>query len=201
MFKQDKKNKEKDSADDSASVATSAKGANLAQASRPIVSDEPKDDGGLAEIKKNLEECRQKAEDNLAGWKRARADYDNLKKEFEGQKSALIKFANLQVMLDLLPIMNNFDKAFSHVPEKEKDSAWVVGLSQIKKQLEDLAAAQGVEKIKTEGEAFNPALHEAMGQEKKEGIAEGMILQEVKAGYKMNGRVIEPAGVIVAHNT
>jgi len=147
----------------------------------------------LTKTDKLKEECA----DNLSGWKRAQADYQNLLKESSLQKVDLIKNANQTLILELLPILDNFKMAFSQIPEEETDGAWVVGFSHIKKQFEDLLISYGVEVIKTVGEQFNPEEHEAIESREEKDKIDDLILEERKAGYRLNGKVIQVANVIV----
>lgn len=144
-----------------------------------------------------IERLKKQVEENLAGWKRARADYDNLKKDIAKERAEFINFANVNLLMELLPIMDNFRAAFNSVPENDKKSAWVVGLGHIKKQFEDFLKNNGVEQIKTVGEKFDPELHEAVGREKIENQEADVIIKEVKAGYKLHGKVIQAAKVVV----
>ncbi|MFH0857000.1 MAG: nucleotide exchange factor GrpE [bacterium] len=190
------------------------------------------------EIKKEEEECEKSISDleaaekkmaeYLDGWKRAKADYMNLKKEAEQRYKDLIKFANAGLILELLPVLDNFKLAVMHIPESEKNADWVIGIMHIKKQFEDILKNLGIEEIKTVGEKFNPELHEAVGREsafasssaeaaagkeRKEGEegkipltpftkggtqGDDIIIKEVRAGYTMHGKVIQAARVIVS---
>ena len=86
---------------------------------------------------KDKEDLEKKCEEYLNGWKRAMADYQNLVKDVAKERLEFVKFANQSLILEFLLILDNFKLAFSKIPEKEKDGAWVVGFSHIKKQLED----------------------------------------------------------------
>jgi len=143
------------------------------------------------DLKKKLEECEKKSQEYLAGWQRSRADFLNYKKEEAARMEELVKFANTELILRLLPILDNFD-----IAEKSligKDSPELKGFLQIKAQLLDFLKSQGVEKIKSVGEKFDPALHEAVGEES--GQESGKIIEEIQKGYKLYGRVIRPAKV------
>lgn len=160
-----------------------------------------------------LETAQEKMQEYLDGWKRAKADYLNLKKEAEQRHQDLIKFANASLILELLPVLDNFKLAVCHIPAEEKKADWVIGIMHIKKQFEDILKNLGIEEINTIGEKFNPALHEAVGREEKyeegkegeEGkddqeVEEGtgdIIVKELRAGYTLHGKVIQAAKVIV----
>lgn len=150
----------------------------------------------MAEEKKeiNLEELQQQCQEYLAGWQRAKADYANLKKESESKQKEIVSFVKTGLVVELIPILDNLQKAMTHVPADQQEQNWVKGIFHIKKQIEDLLLEHGLEKIKTVGEKFDPNLHEAISS--KEG-AEGMVLEEISSGYQLDGKTVVPAKVIV----
>ena len=146
-----------------------------------------------------LKIAKEKMEEYLNGWKRAKADYSNLKKEFEKKEKEIVQFANATLILDIMPIYDNFKLAWKHIPEEhKKNNDWLKGIEAIKKQFSDLLKKLGLEEISTEGKKFDPELHEAVAKEKVEGKESGIILEEIKSGYKLYDKVLEPAKVKVA---
>ena len=152
--------------------------------------------------KKDLQEelilLQHKAEEYLDGWKRAKADYLNLKKDSEKYQLEMIQYANAALIAQLLPIFDHYKLAWQHVPDDQKKTDWVVGFAHIKKQLEDFFRNLGIAEIKTLGEKFKPEFHEAASHEAKAGIETDIIFEEVKPGYTLHGKVIYPAKVKVA---
>lgn len=147
----------------------------------------------LKKLQDELETTKKLAEEYLNGWKRTKADYLNREREIEKEKITWIKFANLELILNLLPILDSFDQSVKNLPDNLKKEEWTNGILKIKEQFENFLKAQGVEKIKTIGEKFNPELHEAIEKhgEKNE------IVEEIQAGYTMHGQVIRPAKIII----
>jgi molecular chaperone GrpE len=143
-----------------------------------------------------LEQLKAQCDEYLNGWKRAKADYINLKKETEEKQAMLFEFANATLLMEILPIYDNLKKAIALAGEEKNN--WLEGIKQIKKQFEDLLKDYGIEEIKTVGEKFNPEFHEAVGREKKEGVEPDVIISEASTGYLMKGKVLVPAKVIVA---
>jgi molecular chaperone GrpE len=149
--------------------------------------------------KSELEIAKQKMEEYLNGWKRAKADYINLKKETEKKQGEMIQFANAAMILEILPIYDNFKLAWQHIPqEHKKNDEWLKGIEQIKKQFAELLKNVGIEEIKTVGEKFDPEVHEAVAKEKKEDMESDTVFEEIKGGYKLYDKVLEPAKVKVA---
>lgn len=152
----------------------------------------------IEELKKQLELTQKKSEEHLNGWKRAKADYINFKKDTEKQNQELIQFANAALIVQILPIFEHFKKALAHIPKEQAESGWVMGIINIKKQFVDFLKKLGVEEIKTVGEKFNPSLHEAASHEEKEGFETDVIFEEVESGYTLYGQLLKPAKVKVA---
>jgi len=149
-------------------------------------------------INKEFEVLRRNAEDNLAGWKRAKADYENLKRRTEEEKEKTAELLNAELILGILPIIDNFENAYKNVPEEIKDNDWVKGIALIKSQLEKFLQDNEVCVIESRGEDFNPRWHEAI--ESINSVEEkGKIIEEVQKGYKFKNKVIRPARVKVAN--
>ena len=148
------------------------------------------------DMEKQITELKAQCDEYLNGWKRAKADYINFKKETESRQQMLFEFANATLLMEVLPIYDNFKKAITSAGEEKNN--WLEGIKQIKKQMEDLLKDHGIEEIKTAGEKFNPEFHEAISKEKKEGFEPGMIIAESNSGYLLKGKVLVAAKVIVA---
>lgn len=156
---------------------------------------EPQDE--CSHLREELEQAKTLADNNMDGWKRARADYLNLKKDAEKEKTELAQFANLSLVFELLPVADNFDRAFMHIPDDAQKQEWVKGILGIRQQLQSLLQGIGLEQVKVDG-AFNPELHEAVSHEKREGVASDTIIEVVEPGYALHGRLVRPAKVKVA---
>lgn len=152
----------------------------------------------LEELKKKLEECEKLKEEYLAGWQRARADLLNYKKEELERIGELIKYADVGLILKILPILDNFEIAEKKLPESLKNNENVKGILQIKNQIQDFLKNQGVEEIKSVGEKFDPNLHEVFEEVEIKDKEPGIIVEEIQKGYKINGRLLRPAKVKVS---
>jgi len=134
---------------------------------------------------------------NLAGWKKALADYQNLEKDMEKRLSDMDNYVSGNIILELLPIFDNYQTAISHIPAEEKDKSWAVGLEHILKMWEGFLAERGVNKINTKGAQFDPNLHESVGQITDNDMEDQIIVEEKLAGYSANNKVLRPAKVII----
>lgn len=145
-----------------------------------------------------VEKLKNLTDEYLNGWKRAKADYLNLKKDMEKQLSQSAQFAAAATILELLPIADHFKLAMDHIPQEEKQKEWVKGIVHINKEFYDMLKKFGIETIETVGKEFNPELHEAVSREKKEGVKPHTILKELTPGYKLFDKVLQHAKVHVA---
>lgn len=140
----------------------------------------------------------QQVQEHLDGWKRAKADYLNLKKQAEKDKQDIAQFAQASAVLAFLPIYDNLKLATKHIPDDQREQEWVKGIQHILRQFEETLRTMQIEPIKSEGETFDPTLHYAVSKTKKDGAAPGTIVAEQKTGWKIGDRVLEPSQVIVA---
>jgi len=143
----------------------------------------------IKRLKEKLKLCQKEKNEYLEGWQRAKADLINFKKEQERRMADYYKFANENLILEILPVLDSFEEALKH----SKDE----GLFQIYNQLKSILKTNGLEEIKALGEQFNPEFHEAVG-EVKSNKKEGTIIEETQKGYKLHGKVIRPSRVKVA---
>lgn len=160
--------------------------------------------GGEAESeavgKKARTEPVENAEKYLDSWKRCQADFENYKKAQAKMMGEFRKYATLDMILQILPVLDNFNASLDHVPENEKNNAWVTGITCIKKQLADILKNNGVEEIEVkEGDEFSPYIHEAITNDQETITKEkkNIIKKVVQRGYKIDGKVIRAAKVVV----
>lgn len=124
------------------------------------------------------------------------ADYDNFKRAKKDQELAK-QFRSQSLLTDLLPVMDNFDRALAVETKSEESASLLKGLEMVKKSLADAVASEGLEEIKAVGEPFDPHFHQAVMQESDADSEPGTVLQELQKGYTLNGRVLRPAMVKV----
>jgi molecular chaperone GrpE len=137
---------------------------------------------------------KERAEKYLASWQRCQADWVNYKQRAEQEKRDVIEFANSTFVCNLLPIVDDLERAFASIPADLEESSWTEGIRLIYNKLRANLEAQGLTEIQTRGEPFDPHLHEAiMQQDGKEGV----IIEELQKGYKFKEKVIRPAMVTV----
>ena len=145
-------------------------------------------------LEQALVEEREKAEKYLANWQRCQADFVNYKQRAEQEKKEIIDFANSALISNLLPIMDDLERAFASVPAELDESSWTEGIKLIYNKLKATLEAQGLTEIKAKGELFDTHLHEAVMQQEGE---DGIVIEETQKGYKFKEKVIRPSLVIV----
>ncbi|QQS20101.1 nucleotide exchange factor GrpE [Candidatus Saccharibacteria bacterium] len=129
---------------------------------------------------------------------RERADATNIRRRHEEQIVSLRSTVKVSVVKDLLPIIDNFERALKHIPKDLTENDFVKGIEGVVKQFEKTLADIGVERIKTLGEPFDPHLHEAVSMEEGDGKQE-IVSEELQSGYRLGNDVIRHAMVRVKY--
>jgi len=151
-------------------------------------------DEDIETLQQALADEREKAEKYLSNWQRSQADFVNYKQRTEQEKKEIIEFANSTLISNLLPIMDDLERAFASVPAELNESNWTEGIKLIYDKIKATLEAQGLTEIKARGEPFDPHLHEAVMQREGE---DGMVVEEMQKGYRYKEKVIRPSLVIV----
>jgi molecular chaperone GrpE len=141
-------------------------------------------------------EADQQVEELTQALQRERADAVNLRRRHGEEIASLRTRVKASVIEDLLPVIDNFERALKHVPKELEDNDYVKGVQGVVKQFEKTLADIGVERIKTVGEPFDPHVHEAVSAEEGDGDQE-VVSEELQAGYKIGDEVIRHAMVKV----
>lgn len=152
----------------------------------------------IAQLETELASERARADDLMDKSQRMAAEFQNSRRRQEKQLAEEIDRAGAHLVKRLLPIVDDFDLAFSNVPaDLATGSAWVDGFHQIQKKLHALLEEEGVAPMARDGE-FDPALHEAVTSEVSDSVPSGHIVGTLRTGYTHRGRVLRPALVRVA---
>jgi molecular chaperone GrpE len=146
----------------------------------------------VSETKQLQEELRRERDMRL----RALADFDNYRKRIERERAGAAQSGKRDIVLKLLDLADNFDRAFQHAGEAP--GSWVEGLQSIQRKLLALLEAQGVTSFESLGEPFDPERHEAIGTVESDRHEPGSVAEEVQRGYRWGDTVLRPARVRVA---
>lgn len=173
---------------------------NKKQNNNPPTS-EPVERSEMDLLKEQIAKLEKEKEEYLNGWKRAKADSINQQKDELKRMEEIMKFANADIIKDLLLVLDSFELSLlaTKDPEAKNSSASSLqeGMKVIYSQFEKILNKHGLEKIKALGEKFDPALHEAMMQEESDKES-GTILEEMVSGWTLNGRVVRPTKVKIS---
>lgn len=146
--------------------------------------------------KPTIAELQQQIADLTDALQRERADVINVRRQHEDQLANLKDLLKANVVRDLLPVIDNFERALKHVPKDLENNDYVKGVQGIVKQFEDTLTQMGVQRIKTVGEVFDPVVHEAVSMEDGDGVIE-IVCEELQSGYQLGEQVIRHAMVKV----
>jgi len=147
----------------------------------------------MAKEKKKKEEKKDELEILL---QRVQADFINYKNRVQSERSDFLKMAKKDLILEIIPVLDNFSRAFHNIPEEIEENDWVQGVNHIQKQIEEVLRSEGLEKINI-NEAFDYEKHEAIGFEDSKDKKDGEIIRELECGYLLNGKIIRPAKVVI----
>ena len=162
-----------------------------AAAGEAIDRQEPDDVEGL---RTRLEEEKQRAGKHYESWQRSAADYQNYKRRMEEERREVARLASVSLIINLLPLMDDIERALKNVDPKLSGLTWIDGIWMIYRKFEAVLQNAGVTEIEADAQQFDPTVHEAISEVDGE---EGKVLSVVQKGYKLGDRVIRPAMVVV----
>lgn len=151
----------------------------------------PQNAGALEE---QLAREKERAESYYASWQRAAADYQNFKRRVDQERSELSQIANASLMINLLPIVDDLERALENVDAHLAGLTWLDGVRLIHRKFQALLEMYGVTEIAADGQDFDPNVHEAVMYAEGES---GKVLNVAQKGYLLGGRVLRPAMVVV----
>lgn len=164
--------------------------------------------GKAPEIEEKVAISKKEYDDLIAGCKekndledkmvRAHAEFENARKRIERDKIDFAKYANERMILEFLPILDNLEIAEKHIKEAKDFKAVQEGVDMIQGQIQEFMKDLGVERIKSEGEVFDPHVHEPLMVDPASDKEDGIILEELKPGYRLNGKLLRPAMVKIS---
>lgn len=157
----------------------------------PTAAETQTEESLLAQLQSDLERFRDLA-------LRSQADFENFRKRAIRDKEDAVKYANASFLERLIPILDNFELGLNAARVDAANSPILMGMDMVSKQLVDFLAQSGVEPVEAEGEPFDPNLHEAVAQEASTEFAEGVVIRQLRRGYKLKDRLIRPATVVVS---
>jgi molecular chaperone GrpE len=158
--------------------------------------------------KKNIEfeQLQNRVNELESQLKRAVADYQNLERRISEGRSEMVSYVGAELIKKLIPTLDHLEQALGGTSEEEKGSGWFKGVELVVKEFKQVLSQEGLDEIPADG-VFDPSLHEAVDTrvpspaEASEGKRENTILEVVRKGYNLNGKVIRPAQVVVGRKS
>ncbi|GIQ69712.1 nucleotide exchange factor GrpE [Xylanibacillus composti] len=129
---------------------------------------------------------------------RLQADYDNFRRRTRQEKEEFAKYASSRLLEELLPVVDNFQRALTASSENSDYEALSKGVDMIYRQFEQILEQEGLQPIEAVGQPFNPELHQAIMQVESDEHDEGIVVEEVQKGYKLKDKVLRPSMVKVS---
>ena len=145
-----------------------------------------------------LETLKAEADKNLDGWQRTLAEFQNYKRRVTREQQELRKRAALGTLGDLLPIIDDFERALANIPEELEGNAWVDGVALIETKFYKLLEEYDVEVLDPVGEEFDPNHHQAIGTAESDQYQSGQVIETLQKGYLSGKTLLRPALVTVA---
>lgn len=145
----------------------------------------------MTKPKKSDHILNSQVEELTADLKRIHADFINFRRRSEEQRGEIVELVKQDVILQVLPLLDNISRALEHMPKDLQKHSWAAGVAKVAKQSQQTLAQLGIERIKALGEIFDPNIHEAIGGEGEK------VIQELQPGYKLGSKIIRPAIVKV----
>ncbi|MCP8304384.1 MAG: nucleotide exchange factor GrpE [archaeon] len=154
----------------------------------------------LDELRKALEEERSKTEDYLNRLRYLQADFDNYKKRVDRDMLELVKYGNERLIVKLLDTVDDLERAVISCREAKDKEALLKGVEIVLKELKETLRKEGLEEIDAVGDTFDPNLHDAVDKIETNDYPTNTIVEEIRKGYLLNGKLIRPSMVKVALN-
>lgn len=151
-----------------------------------------------AALKQLVEQERAKSAEYLDNWRRAAADLANYRKRVEKDNTEFTRFANAALIARLLPVLDDFDRAFQTIPDNLRDLTWIDGIVLIARKMGAVLEAEGLKPIDALNKPFDPNFHDAVIHEETDQHEDGSVIAELQRGYQLNDRVLRPTLVKVA---
>lgn len=148
----------------------------------------------------DLKSRAAKADEHWDRLLRTTADFENFKKRAARERQEAVSFANEALLAKLLPVVDNFEMALAAAGTAARDSvkSFQTGVEMICQQLKQALKETGLEEVDATGKVFDPNSHEAISQIESAEVPEGHVSQQIRKGYRLHGRLLRPAGVVVA---
>ncbi|MCY7800256.1 MULTISPECIES: nucleotide exchange factor GrpE [Bacillus] len=159
--------------------------------------DAPAEDTQTEMLEKQLKELQERLEEKENKLLRVQADFENYKRRARLDLEAAEKYRSQRIISELLPALDNFERALQIDPDNEQTKSLLQGMEMVHRQILEALKNEGVEQIPSVGEQFDPNMHQAVMQVEDEAYESNAVVEELQKGYKLKDRVIRPSMVKV----
>lgn len=159
---------------------------------------ENQQDPEIVEEPTELEQLQAKLDEQENSYLRLRADFDNYRRRVQKDTEAASMYRAQALVTDLLPVLDNFERAMDTNPHNEEAQTLLKGLDMVFRTFKQALESEGVEEISPDGQTFDPNFHQAVMQEPSDTHESGIVIQTLQKGYQLKGRIIRPAMVKVS---
>lgn len=168
----------------------------------PVAEDasEQRDGDGesVEQLRAELDAAREQSDSYLSLAQRTQADFANYKRRIDLERSNDGQIARAQTIAELLPLLDDLDRAITHMPDELANNAWATGVTMLAGRLQSTLERLGVERLGKEGEEFDPNIHEGVASEPRDDMEPGRVASVFRHGYRIGTRLIRAAQVVVA---
>ncbi len=151
----------------------------------------------VKELEKQLEASDKEAEEYLDHLRRLKAEFENYKKRMIKERQQIVNWAVEDLIKEFLPVLDDMERAIESSKISKNFSSLVQGIEMVYNHFKNLLKKKGLEEIAAEGEEFNPEIHEAIQRIESDKHPDNVVVEEMRKGYKMKGKVLRPALVKV----
>ncbi|GAB5491537.1 MAG: nucleotide exchange factor GrpE [Phototrophicaceae bacterium] len=152
----------------------------------------------IDDLKATVVKLRGEVDTNLDGWQRSRAEFNNYRRRTQQQLSDSKQQGAIDALTKILPVIDDFERAFTNIPDDLAEHPWVTGTSLILKNIQKVMDEFNIEVLDPVGEEFDPNMHEAIGMDNSSDYESGIVTTTLQKGYKAGDKVLRPALVRVA---
>lgn len=148
-------------------------------------------------LRTEVETLKEQVQEEENKYLRVLADYNNFKRRSTTEKEAIQKYKSQSVLTNVIPVLDNFERALSVQPETEEAKSMMEGMNMIYRSLVDALKSEGLEEIEAQDQAFDPNFHQAVMTGQEDDKESGVVLEEMQKGYVLKDRVLRPSMVKV----
>jgi len=152
----------------------------------------------VTKLQEKLAQALEETKVHQEQYLRTLAEMENLRKRTQRDKEELAKYANESILREILPVIDNLERAVEHAEQAASDEGLFEGVQMTLTQFSQLLSKFGVEPVDAIGQPFDPAYHQAMGQMESEDYPVNTVVQQMQKGYQLNKRLLRPAFVMLA---